>query len=113
MVSMFLKWLALNSAHFTYSEMSDVLYIHIYTHKVVMCSYSTLIASELVQPNYKLTSEAVTSADRHALKLYLSSRKVFKFNVNSQSKSEVSKTEETHPNRTKQVAFICSCTAYF
>ena len=52
------------------------------------------MASELVKPNNKLTSEAVTSADKHAaLKLYLSSRKVFNCNVNSQSKSEVLKTE--------------------
>ena len=47
-----------------------------------MCSYSTIMASELV---------AVTSADRHALKLHLSSRRVFNFNVNSQKSQQLKK----------------------
>ena len=44
------------------------------------------------------------------INLYLSSRKVFNFNVNSQCKSEVSKNEETHHNH---VAIVYSGRAYF
>ena len=44
------------------------------------------------------------------INLYLSSRKVFNFNVNSQSKIKVSKTEETHHIH---VGIVYSGRAYF